>query len=209
MSFREIRPEEQEIGPLYDLLSSVVVPRPIAFVSTVSSDGIGNIAPFSYFMPGGSNPPSLCFSIAGLRPGKEKDTLRNIKQTGEFCVNLVERSIAEHMNQTSFVFDSAVNELEVVGLTPLPCVKIKPSRVAESRVHLECILFEIVSHGNGQGSANYVIGEIVCIHIAENLLSEETLTAHKYRPISRMGGRDYLDTSSLEVFTMERPQKPV
>lgn len=193
-------------GPLaYDILVATVHPRPIAFVSSISRSGNLNLAPFSFFMIGGSNPPSLVFSptMGSIGP---KDTLRNIEETGEFVVNLVHRDMAHSMNVTAKGYPAEVSEWEEAGLTPCESLKVRAPRVAESLVHFECKLFQVISHGEGQGAARYVIGEVLAVHLAEGIWDGVKVVDEKVRPIARMGGPNYLDTDALEFFQMTRPK---
>lgn len=194
----------EELSPMqaYDLIAGAIVPRPIAFVSTISG-GVPNLAPFSFFMAGGANPPSLAISINKGAEGRRKDTLRNIEETGEYVVNLVTREMAEGMNQTSRGYAPTVSEWPDSSFTSLASLKVAPARVAESLIHFECRLFQVVDHGTGVGAAVYVIGEIVAFHIAETCMIDGKIT--NFSPISRMGGSNYLDVDSLEVFEMIRP----
>jgi len=187
----------------YDVLVSTIHPRPIAFVSSVSDSGHLNLAPFSFFMPGGSNPPSLAFSPS-IGPQGEKDTLRNIRETKEFVVNLVHREMAQQMNLTSKSYAHEISEWDVSGFTPIPSAQVKPPRVAESLVHFECRLFSVLEHGEGVGSARYVVGEVLLAHLAQDIWNGRVVDG-KVRPIARMGGPNYLDTASLEFFEMLRP----
>lgn len=188
----------------YEILVATVQPRPIAFVSTVSSSGHLNLAPFSFFMVGGSNPPSLAFSPT-LSGRGSKDTLRNIEETGEFVVNLVHREIAVHMNQTSKSYAPEISEWEDSGLTQQPSTFVAPPRVGECLVNFECRLFQVISHGDGAGSSRYVIGEVLAAHMGESIWDGEHVIAERFRPIARMGGPNYVDTDALEIFTMLRP----
>ncbi len=188
----------------YDLLASVVVPRPIAFVSTLSATGVANLAPFSFFMVGGSNPASLMYSPTLNSRAEEKDSLRNVRETGEFVVNLVHRPMAVGMNETSFSFGPDESEWDASGFTPIPSASVTPSRVGEALVQFECKLFKVVEHGNGANAARYVIGEIVIAHLAEELVENP----HEVRLISRMGGRNYLDMADGSIFELNRPKQP-
>ncbi len=192
-------------GPqAYDVLVATIHPRPIAFVSSISAEGHLNLAPFSFFMIGGSNPPSLAFSPTQSAVGP-KDTLRNIEETGEFVVNLVHREMAQAMNLTAKGYPHEVSEWEEAGLTQFPSLHVKPARVAESLVHFECRLFQVVAHGDGPGAARYVIGEVLAAHLAEGVWDGMRIVDEKVRPIARMGGPNYLDTDALEFFQMLRP----
>lgn len=189
---------------IYDIMATLIVPRPIAFVSTLSSDGVANLAPFSYFMPGGVNPPSLCFCTILGRDGHKKDSLRNIEETGEFVVNLVMREMAEGMNETGFGFPPHVSEWPASGFTPIESDFVKPARVQESPAHFECRLFQAVQHGEGQNAGVYVMGEILAAHVSESLFSGEQVLP--FEPIARLGGSSYFDLACGKVFEMSRPK---
>lgn len=182
---------------VYGLLTNWVVPRPIALVSSVSASGSPNLAPFSFFMIGGASPASLMVSPVLDSTGSEKDTLRNIRETGEFVVNLVHREVSESMNQASLSLPREVSEWEYTNFTPISSTVVKPQRVSEALVQLECCLFNVVEHGSGPGAARYVIGEIVAAHTAER--------ATEWNPIARLGGADYLDLQTREAFSLTRP----
>ncbi len=189
----------------YALLTAFVQPRPIAFVSTISLSGVPNLAPFSFFMAGGSNPPSLCYSPTLSSTGIEKDSLRNVRETGEFVVNTVHRAMAEAMNATSASLEPHESEWEGSGFTAVPSELVRPARVGESLAQMECRLFEIVNHGSGPSSARYVIGEVVRLHARAELWIEGELDLAKVESIGRMGGAHYVDTGALERFELPRP----
>lgn len=188
---------------VYDLMVGAIQPRPIAFVSTVSVQGVPNLAPFSFFMPGGSNPPSLALSITLGVEGRRKDTLRNIEEQGEFVANVVTRSMAEGMSQTSASFPPETSEWDPSGFLGLPSVRVQPSRVAGSPVQFECRLVQIVSHGADLGAAVYVVGEVVMFHVRSDCWNGGQVT--NIAPIARLGGSEYLDLDELARFTMSRP----
>ena len=185
---------------LYRALSDVIVPRPIAFVSTLDEDGRANLAPFSFFMMGGSNPPSLCFS-PGRGRESEKDTLENVRATGEMTVNLVTRAESLGMNATSATLPRGESEWDLSGFTPVASTIVRPPRVAECAVQLEARLFRIVEHGDGPGAGRYVIAEIVAAHLDEALTGRTA----EFAPIARLGGADYLDLATGERFELKRP----
>lgn len=189
----------------YTLLTATVAPRPIAFVSTVSLSGVANLAPFSFFIVGGANPPSLAFSPVLGRDGVEKDTLRNVRETNEFVVNIVHRSMAEGMNRASASLPPHESEWEPSGFTPIASQLVKPARVAESRVQFECRKFEIINHGEGAGAARYIIGEVLMVHIAEELYAEGEVNPYAVEPIARLGGPGYLDVGGMDQFELMRP----
>jgi flavin reductase (DIM6/NTAB) family NADH-FMN oxidoreductase RutF len=197
--------EELSWQEAYALLSMTVAPRPIAFVSTISPEGVPNLAPFSFFAVGGSNPPSLAFSPVLGSSGREKDSLRNVRTSGEFVVNLVHRSMADGMNRASVSLPSDTSEWAVGGFTALPSLRVHPARVAESRVQFECRLHQIVEHGEGPGAARYVIGEVLVAHVAMDVLRDGKIDPDLLEPIARLGGSDYIDTGNLQRFALKRP----
>jgi flavin reductase (DIM6/NTAB) family NADH-FMN oxidoreductase RutF len=190
------------------LITRVIAPRAIAFVSTLDKNGRGNLAPFSYFTGGGQSPASCVFSATRDRHGSGKNTLANVEATGEYVINVVTRAMAERVNQASFEYPAGTSEFDVVGFTRAPSVKVKPPRVAESPVALECRVFKIVPHGEGPGAANYVIGEILLIHAADSVctdgLPDETLVL----PVARMGADRWLQVTREHVFAQVRPTSP-
>lgn len=200
VSFVEITPREA-----YGLLVETIVPRPIAFVSTISSSGIRNLAPFSFFMLGGSNPPSLAYSPTLNRHGEAKDSLRNVVETGEFVVNTVHREIAEEMNRTSASLPATESEWDIAAFTPLTSDLVAPPRVAESLAQFECKLFQVVPHGNGPTSATYVIGEIVKAHFSAELFENGKIRPGSLNLIGRLGSPGYVDLEEIRAFDLERP----
>lgn len=206
--FTSIDPLSLPAGPRYDLLTAAVQPRPIALVSTLGATGTANLAPFSFFMAGGIAPVSLMVSATLGTGGARKDSLRNIEETREFVVNLVNREMAQGMNEVSWGYPSEFDEWTVSGFHPLASVVIAPPRVGESPIQFECRLHEVVTHGQEIGSANYIIGEVVQIHVRADLWDGSALRADAFRPIARLGGAEYLDTSRLEIFTVPRPSGP-
>lgn len=195
---------EQHHSWIYDLMSTLVVPRPIAFVSTLSAAQIPNLAPFSFFNIGGINPPSLSICTVLNGQSEPKDTCTNIELTGEFVVNLVTRAMADGMNQTAPNFPEEVNEWKFTGFTPLESEVVKPARVAESPVQMECTLHKIVSHGDGPGGSRYIIGQIHRLHVAPEIIQGDTI--HAADLIARLGGPQYLDLATHERFDLIRPQ---
>jgi len=206
MSVRAFVPSEMSPREAYALLISCVAPRPIAWVSTCAPDGRVNLAPFSFFNAGGANPVSVVFSCTNFRDGRPKDTLRNVHATGEFVVNIAPYWLAEQMNQTSFEYEYGVSEFEQVGLTRAPSLYVQPPRVAESPIAMECKLFQVVAHGAGPVAANYVIGEVLCFHIAETLLTPEGVVDNLVADyIGRMGESWYVRATPEAMFRLERP----
>lgn len=200
VDFTKLPPREA-----YAVLTNLVVPRPIAFVSTISESGVLNLAPYSFFMAGGSNPPSLAFSPTVTSQGKEKDTLRNIRANGEFVVNTLHRAMSDGMNATSYAYDADQSEWPSSGFTPIESDIVRPPRVEESLAQLECRLFQVVDHGDGPTAARYVIGEVLRVHLRPEVLTDGILDPAKVETIARLGGPDYLDTSSTLRFALPRP----
>jgi flavin reductase (DIM6/NTAB) family NADH-FMN oxidoreductase RutF len=188
----------------YKLLIGCVVPRPIAWVATVDQQGVRNLAPFSFFNAIGSNPPALSVAISYAdRADGRKDTLRNIVATGEFVVNIVDEDLAQAMNITATNYPPEVDEFATAGLTPAPSVLVRPPRVAESPVSLECRLFTQVPVGAGPGSATLVVGTIALLHVRDDLVDERhRIDITKLRPIGRLAGASY--TYVHETFEMAR-----
>lgn len=205
--FRTIDPQTQSLLENYRLLLHCVSPRPIAFVSTLSADGKPNLAPFSYFMAGGANPPSVVISPTTDRSGNPKHTLRNIRETGEYVINVVTYTMRERMNRAAAEYPDGVSEWEEAGFAALPAQKVTPARVLDSPLALECRLHQIVEHGTGATSANYVIGEVVCFHAAESLFDGDHLDPRRVDYISRLGGDWYGRVTPESMFEMERPPR--
>ena len=203
-NFSALVTAERERRANFKTLLSCVIPRPIAFVSTISADGVGNLAPFSFFNGVGSNPPAVIFSPATKADGTDKDTVANVRATREFVVNVVPHSIRFEMNDSSYPFPPEVDEVEAVGFTPLPSRFVRPARIAESPVHLECKLVQIVPVGQGALSANICIGEVVCFHVAgEMLLADGTVDVSKIDLVARLGGDDYC--TIRDRFSLPKP----
>ena len=189
---------------IYHLMTSTIVPRPIAFVSTISPEGILNLAPFSFFNGVSSNPPCLVFSITRKPDGSKKDTLLNIEENGEFVVNSTHEWLAEKINQCSAEYPYGVSELDKVGFTAAASTHIKPPRIQESLVHMECRLETFVPIGDGTlGSATLVVGRILEMHVAEQAFTNDRVDVLKLKPLARLGGSQWAKTS--EVFEQKRP----
>ena len=185
------------------VLTGVIVPRPIAFVSTMSASGLVNLAPYSFFNAVAYAPPTIIFSSSRRAGSKQKDTLANIEETGEFVVNIVVDDIAEAMNKTSAEYPTAVSEFEVAGLTEAPSDLIKPPRVAESPVNMECRLIQIVPLGQGSHQHGLVIGEVVYMHIRDDIIDGHRINHQNLKPTGRLAGNMYCHTA--DIFEMVRP----
>ncbi len=200
-----INPSEHDYRDIYKLMVGVIVPRPIAFVSTISPDGIRNLAPFSFFTGISANPPVICFSpmIRGT-DGSRKDTLRNIEAVKEFVVNVVSEEFAEKMNICSVEFPPEVDEFETSGLTPVPSDLVKPPRVGESHISMECRLVHIVHVSAKPLGGSLVIGEVLRFHVDSDLINGYKVDPDKLHAIGRMGGPTY--TRTTDLFDMVRPK---
>ena len=184
------------------VLTGVIVPRPIAFVSSVSTEGIVNLAPFSFFNAMAYDPATIVLGISRSAGWKEKDTLANIEATGEFVVNVVVDDIAEAMNSTAAEFPADVDEFEVGGLTAAPSELVRAPRVAESPVNLECRLNQVVAVGDGTKHA-IVIGEIVLMHIRDDIINGHRINHQRLKPVGRLAGNMYCNTH--DVYELVRP----
>ncbi|HEY0812078.1 MAG TPA: flavin reductase family protein [Pseudonocardia sp.] len=191
----DLDPDELGGGPFYKILTSVVVPRPIAWVSTRSADGVDNLAPHSFFTVSCVDPPMVQFTSVGV-----KDSLRNVRATGEFVVCMATEPMFEQVNATGTDFPSEVSELATVGLTPEPSLRVKPPRIAESPVALECTLHAAITLGD----STIVIGRVVHAAIDEAVWADDgRLPAiERLRPLARLG-RDQWSTIG-EVRTISR-----
>jgi len=199
-----IDPKTTDSKNVYKLMIGCIVPRPIAFVSSVNPNGILNLAPFSFFMGVGHNPPSLAFSVTHRgSDGTLKDTTANISATKEFVVNVVTEEIAEQMNITAAEFSSEVDEFQISGFTPIPSDIVKPPRVKESPVNMECKLIQIVNVGDVQKGSSIIIGEIIRFHVEEKLLDNYRIDISQLHPIGRLAGNSYSRTR--DVFDLVRP----
>lgn len=190
---------------VYTTLVAVVTPRPIAWVTSVDPEGRVNLAPFSFFNAFGANPPVVVFSPTLRRDGSLKDTLRNVQATGEFVLNAAVESLAEQVNLSSKELPYGESEVDLTGLRLQPSLKVTPPRVADSPVHLECKVLQIVPVGQGPIAANLVLGEVLVFHVDDGLLDAAgRIDPRKLRTIARLGRDFYCRTSDL--FEMKRPQ---
>jgi flavin reductase (DIM6/NTAB) family NADH-FMN oxidoreductase RutF len=194
-------PKELTEKDVYKLLIGSVVPRPIAWVSTISTEGVVNLAPFSFFNVASRNPPMLCISIGpgvGEREGTEKDTLVNIRNQKEFVINVVPSSLGNEMQKTSENLPSNVDEFEAAGLTTLDSTIVKPKRVKEAPIQMECQLEQIIQ----LGSDHLVIGRMIRYHINDDYyLGNYKVDLEKLQPLGRLAG-NY--SESREFFSLPR-----
>lgn len=205
MEYTQLDPQALGQRETYKLLIGCVVPRPIAWVSTVDLVGVHNLAPFSFFNAIGSNPPAISISVSYVDGiDQRKDTLRNISDIGEFVVNIVDEDMAHAMNATAASYPPSVDEFEIAGVAAVPCVTVRPARVAGAPVSLECKLYTLVPVGEGPGSATVVIGVIQMMHIRSDIIDERhRIDITKLRPIARLAGAGYAYVH--DIFDMVRP----
>lgn len=199
----QISIKETDSGILYKLLTGLVIPRPIGWISTVDQNGVNNLAPFSFFNVVGEDPPHVMFST--VRTGnKNKDTLNNVLTNKQFVVNLVTEDLVEQMNTTSNAVDCTIDEFQLADLTPISSELIEPKRVAEAKAHFEC---EMVHHyfleDHKNGGACVVIGKVLMMHIADEILLENyRINLDKYQPVARLAGSNYSKLG--ETFSIKR-----
>ncbi len=204
----QIDPRALAPDAVYKLLIGTVVPRPIAWVSSVDVAGARNLAPFSYFMAITDDPPTIAFSVSPRAPGRQavrtrKDTLRNVEATGDFVVNIVDDALAERMNLTSGDYPPEVDEFALAGLAAAPSVKVRAPRVADAPISMECRLIRTIPVGNKPN--HLVLGEIVFFHVRDGLYDEATgrIDLHALRPVGRLAGNLYAHVH--DIFEMKRP----
>ncbi len=186
------------------VLTGVVVPRPIAFVSTISNSGNVNLSPYSFFNAVSYDPPLIIFSSSKFTSdGKLKDSLSNIEQNGEFVVNIVNENIVEAMNTTAAEYPEDVNEFDIANLTQIDSDLVKPPRLSESPVNMECKLERIITLGTEAHPQGLVIGEIIQLHIDDEIISGHRINHEKLKPVGRLAGNMYTHTN--DVFELMRP----
>jgi flavin reductase (DIM6/NTAB) family NADH-FMN oxidoreductase RutF len=206
---RRFDPAEHSAPDIYKLMIGMVVPRPIAFVSSLDDQGVRNLAPFSYFMACTADPPVVCF-VSGYRKAehptqdhRSKDTLRNIIATKEFVVNIVSEEFAEKMNLTSADVAPEVDEFELSRLTPVVSELVRPPRVGESHVHMECRLRQLLPIGEAPGGGTVIFGDVLRFHVDEAIIHGYKIDPDKLKAIGKMGGPTYVRTR--DRFEMQRP----
>ena len=188
----------------YKLLIGSIVPRPIGFVSTISTSGAKNLAPFSFFNGVCSDPMAVLFCpVIRSSDGQEKDTLKNIKATKEFVVNIVSEEFADKMNQCSAEYPPEIDEFKESGLTPAPSTIVKPYLVKEAKVNMECRLIQIVELGKKPGAGSIVIGEVVYFHAREDVYKDGKIILSNLKPVGRLGGTEYCRVT--DIFSLPRP----
>ncbi len=188
----EIDPRDVPWRDGYRLLIGSIVPRPIGWVST-HAHGVNNIAPFSFFNAVCASPMVVTFApMRDSGTGDKKDTLENVEATGEFVINIVTESLLEKMDLTGVDFPPEVDEFAAVGLTAIPSRVVKPPRIAEAPVHLECRVLDVLHFGDGKaGAGSLVIGEVVHFHARDDILDDGRISLERLRPVARLGGPLY------------------
>lgn len=205
----EISPSALPWQSTYKLLTGSIVPRPIGWVSSVDARGVPNLAPFSFFNVVCANPPTLLFCpMVRATDGISKDTLNNVRATGEFVVNIVTEALAEAMNITAVEIDSSVDEFALAGLRTAPSVTVRPPRVAASPIHFECRLREIVEISSQPGGGAVVIGIVQHIHVDERvLIGADKIDPLALQPIGKLAGNTYAHVADL--FEVSRPASQI
>ena len=196
-------PNELDYSAVYKLLTGAIIPRPIGWISSISEDGINNLAPFSYFNAVGDDPPHVMFSV-GRGNNINKDTLNNVLNTKQFVVNMVTEALAEKMNLTAQSVPSHVDEFALAHIDSIQSIKVKPLRVKESPITFEC---ELVHHyfleDHKNGGACVIIGRIVMMHFDESVLMDNyKINLESYKPIARLAGSNYAKIG--ELFSVKR-----
>jgi flavin reductase (DIM6/NTAB) family NADH-FMN oxidoreductase RutF len=207
----DVKTKDLSAHQIYNILIGSILPRPIAWVSTINANGVPNLAPFSTFTFASSNPPVVCFAPAfksrevdGKTIVVPKDTLKNIETTHDFVVNIVSLPIAEKMNQTSGNYPPGVDEFVKAGLTAVPSNEVRAPRVGEAMVSYECRLRQIINFGSHDGAGNLVLGDVVGFHFADGVYENNHIDLEKLQPIARLSGSSYCKVES--IFDMVRPE---
>jgi flavin reductase (DIM6/NTAB) family NADH-FMN oxidoreductase RutF len=203
-------PAREPVQNIYKLMIGAIVPRPIAFVSSLDEHGVRNLAPFSYFTAVSADPPVVLFCPSVRRDDPQrglvahKDTLLNVIATREFVINVVTDALVEKMNLTSAQVPPEVDEFDLAGLTPLPSELVKPPRVAESPVQMECRLRQIIEVSDRPSGGSVVLGEVLRFHVREDLVENFRIDPEKLAAVGRMGGPTYVRT--YDRFDLKRPE---
>lgn len=206
----EIIPSSLPWQSIYKLMIGSIAPRPIGWISTVDEAGRPNLAPFSFFNAAGANPAHVLFCpMVRDTDGQFKDTVRNVRATGEFVVNIFGEALLVQMNITATEFPADVNEFEAAGLTPAPALTVRPPRVAESPMHYECQVAQIVELGDQPGAGCIVIGRVLHIHVADELLiGGDKIDIAALQPIGRLAGSGYCRVAPA-MFDLPRPASQI
>lgn len=202
---------ETDPRKLYSFVTSAIIPRPVAFVSTVSKEGVRNLSPFSYFNAVSTQPPLLMIApVVKMKDGSQKDTYLNLKDVPELTINMVTYDMAEQMSLASSPYPSDVDEFAKSGFTPIKSDWVAADRVAESPVSFECKVYNIIELGQQGGAGNLVLCEILAVHIKEELLDEKGLIdPFKADFIARLGGNYYSRIIPESIFSIKKPEREI
>lgn len=182
----------------HDLFSSALIPRPIAWVSSIDAQGRVNLAPFSFFTGITWSPPTLCFSVANRRDGTPKDTILNVRATGSFVVNMVSEDLAPGMVATSATLPPGFDEAQSAGIQMTPSSRVSAPRVRQARIAFECVLDRIVTVGEGACAGNLVLGTVMLMHVCEEIMTPEgTVDCVKLNVVGRLSGTKYCHVRSV------------
>ncbi len=196
--------ETNDHGLAHNPWKSLMVPRPVGWISTISKDGIVNLAPYSYFNGVGENPNYVMFSSGGA-----KDSMRNAQDTGEFVCIMATWELREQMNITSADFEPGVDEMAFAGLTPVPSQLVKPPRIAQSPIAIECKTHQVIDlpgRTDGTGvSYSMVIGAVVGVYIDDRVINDGDVDIGAIKPIARLGNMDYCVVRDDTIFNLARP----
>jgi len=199
-------PDEVAWRSFYKLMAGSILPRPIGWISTVDARGVPNLAPYSFFNAVCPNPPHVLF-CPNVRADNPKDTLANVRATGEFVVNIVTQPTAAAMNATAADFPPDVDEFAAAGLTRLPSEVVKAPRVAESPIHYECRVTQIIDVSDEPGGGSVVIGRVLRLHVAEHvLIGNDKIDLAALEPVGRLAGSSYARIN--DIFELVRPPRP-
>lgn len=206
---KSIHPADVSARDFYSYMVGAVVPRPIAFVSSISKEGKVNLSPYSFFNAVSAKPPILIFApVNSMRDNSTKNTLDNVLEHDEVVINIVNHTILEQMSLASTAYPKGVNEFAKSGLTEIPSQLVKPPRVAESPVAFECKVKQVIALGEEGGAGNLVICEVLLAHIHDEVLDEKgSIHPQKLDAIGRMGGNFYCRASGDAIFEVIRPVK--
>ena len=202
-----VNPKDISVAKMHAYMLSAIAPRPIAFASTIDKDGIPNLSPFSFFNAFGSHPPIVVFSPSRrVRDNTTKHTLENIYEVKEVVINSVNYAMVQQTSLASCEYPKGTNEFTKAGFTPIPSELVKPFRVKESPVQMECKVLQVIETGHEGGAANLIICEILLMHISEDILTEDhRIDQHKIDLVARMGGDMYCRASGNAIFEVPKP----
>lgn len=200
----QIDPASLTEREIYKILIGAVVPRPIAWVSSIGAEGTPNLAPFSYFNIACTDPPMLLFCPQRRGDGLPKDTLRNVQTTGEFVLHIVSEELTAAMNQTSADYPYGTDEFAATGLQSAPSIAVAPPRVADAAVAFECRVEQIVHVGNERGG-EIVIGRVLQMHVRDDVYRDGYIVLDALKPVARLAGNDYARVT--DTFSLQRPTR--